>query len=260
MKNELTNVRINRAYHLHTSKSFTINARHDRALVIRLNKKLTYTVDGEDITTVRGDALFIPEGASYTTSNSGGDNEYIMIAFSSDELGEWEVMHVDDLGEARAIHSEICRALVFDDRKNKMRALSLFYRLLSIISEGRGSEKYISERKLAMIRPALDYIEKNIFSPELKMSELHILSGISDVYFRRIFISYTGLSPQSYVTEKRLARAREMIDEGAFGKVKDIAEAVGYSDPLYFSRIYKKRFGHAPSLGLSHGHIEGDEK
>lgn len=260
MKNEFNSVRINRAYHLSTSRSFNIIARSDRALVIRLNKKLSYTVGDEVITTVRGDALFIPEGASYTTCNSGGDNEYLIVAFSSDEQGEWEIARVDDLGEARAIHSELCRALVFDDRKSRMRALSLFYRLLSIITEGRGSDEYLSERKLAMIRPALDYIEKSIYSPDLKMGELHTLCGISDVYFRRIFISYTGSSPQSYVTAKRLERAREIINEGAVGRVKDIAEAVGYTDSLYFSRIFKKRFGEAPSIARKSARDEPIEK
>jgi AraC-like DNA-binding protein len=247
MKNEFTNVKINRAYHRVTPRCFNIRARADRALVIRLNKRLDYSVGGERIETVRGDALFIPKGASYTTHNRSDDNEYIIVNFSSDENGFWEVMHVDDIGEARAVHSELCRAIVFDDRKSRMRALSLFYRLLSLISEGRGSEEYLSERKLDMIRPALDYVENNIFSPALKMGELHTLCNISDVYFRKIFTTYTGSSPQSYVTEKRLERAREIIDEGAFGRVRDVALAVGYTDALYFSRIFKKRFGYAPS-------------
>ena len=260
MKNEFNRVRINRAYHLSTAKSFNIQKRKDRAIVIRLNKKVCYSVGDEVLTTLRGDVLFIPRGASYTTSSSVDDNEYMLISFSSDEDGEWEVMHVDDLGEARAIHSELARALVFDDHKSKMRALALFYRLLSIISEGSSSEEYVSGKKLGMIRPALDYIEKNIFSPELKLGDLHSLCGISDVYFRRIFISYTGSSPQSYVTAKRLERAREIIDEGAFQRVRDVADAVGYTDALYFSRIYKRRFGHAPSTGHKKERTDGDEK
>ena len=44
-----------------------------------------------------------------------------------------------------------------------------------------------------------------------------------------------------------IAHAARIISEGITTKVKDAAEAVGYTDALYFSRIYKKRFGNPPS-------------
>ena len=247
MKNELTNVKILGAYHTSTQKPFDIRSKPHRSLVIRLNKHTVYRTGDEKISSVRGDAVFIPLGSTYTAQAFGENNELLAVRFSSDEAGEWEVMHVDDIGEARAIHSELCRALVFNDRKSKMRQLSLFYRLLSILSEGQAEERYISRQKLEKIRPALEYIEKNIYSQDLKVGELHRLVGLSDVYFREIFTAHTGMKPQAYVTAKRLDRANELIEDGVMTKVKDVAEEVGYADPLYFSRIYKKRFGHAPS-------------
>ena len=247
MKNEINNVRILGAYQLSTPRAIKIDGAAHRALVIRLNQKQLYRVGEERFSTVRGDAIFIPRGAHYETQPVGGNNEYLIVRFQSDEAGEWEITHVDDIGEARAIHRELCRALVFDDRKSRMRALSLFYRLLSVISEGPSAENYLSSRKLEILRPALDYVEKNIYSPSLMVRDLHLRSGVSEVYFRELFSAHTGMNPQSYITAKRLERAREIIEEGTAEHIRDVAESVGYTDALYFSRIYKKRFGHAPS-------------
>ena len=247
MKNRFTNPRIVGAYRQKVSRSIVINDAPYRRLIVRLNKRIKYTVGGEEFDSVRGDAVFIPKGASYTTHQSGEANEFLVVRFLSDDDGEWEIMHVDDLAEAIAVHTDMSRALVFDDRKSHMRALSHFYKLLSIISEGAAGEQYLPERKLALIRPALDHLEESIFSPELEIGKLSRLCGISEVYFRRIFKSYTGMQPQKYVMTKRLERARGILTDDPSIAITAVAEAVGYSDPLYFSRIYKRCFGIPPS-------------
>ena len=247
MKNAISNPVITKAYRHTTKNPYYIKERDSRALVVRLGGKVEYRTDNESFTSVEGDVIFIPNGATYTANPIGGKNEFMIVRFISDEQGEWEIMHVDDIGEAAEIHAELCRAMVFDDRKSRMRAISLFYKLLSIISEGTGEEVYLPSRKLAMIRPALDYVESNIFSPCLRIGDLHELVGLSDVYFRELFIAHTGMTPQAYVTEKRMDYAREVIETSGI-KIKDVAEAVGYTDALYFSRVYKKHFGHSPSV------------
>ena len=250
MKNKLGDLKILKAYRLCTPKTISIKANAHRSLVIRLNQRLDYARDCGNLTTLRGDAVFIPRGANYAAKPVGGNNDYMIVWFETDDDGEWELMHVDDIAEAEAVHSELCRALVFDDEKSRMRALSLFYRLLSLISAGATAERYLDSRKLAMIRPALDHLEQAIYSPALSLGSLAELSGISDVYFREIFKAYTGMQPQKYVMAKRLNRARSLIEGGEVTLIKEAAELVGYHDPLYFSRIYKSFFGSSPTAAL----------
>lgn len=247
MKNFPTNVKILSAAHMLVPRTIRISSSRHHVLIIRLNQKSIYTLAGERLESHRGNATLIPEGSDYTAESIDKSNEYLAVRFHGDGMEHFEILHVDDLTEASAVHGELCRALIFEDEKSRLRALSLFYRLLSLLSEARGRESYVSPQKLALIRPALNHVEQNIFSPDLKIGELHKLCNISDVYFRKIFILYTGTSPHSYVEEKRLCRAREIINEGEVARVADIAMAVGYTDALYFSRIYKKRFAEAPS-------------
>ena len=54
------------------------------------------------------------------------------------------------------------------------------------------------------------------------------------------------MRPNQYITEKRLSYAQSLIDDGDFATISEISQSVGYSDPLYFSRLFKKKYGISP--------------
>ena len=70
---------------------------------------------------------------------------------------------------------------------------------------------------------------------------------MSDTYFRKIFKAIYGTSPHEYVTNKRLSRAESIISSGSYNSLAEVAKAVGYSDALYFSKIFSKKYGVCPS-------------
>ena len=72
------------------------------------------------------------------------------------------------------------------------------------------------------------------------------MCGVSDTYFRKIFIAKFGTSPKNYIIEERVLHAKSIIDSGDFTTVKELALAVGYKDALYFGKIFKKHFGMSP--------------
>lgn len=65
-------------------------------------------------------------------------------------------------------------------------------------------------------------------------------------WFIRCFKDFTGSSPQSYLTDVRIEKAKDLLNMRSF-HISEIAEQTGYSDPLYFSRIFKKRTGYSPN-------------
>ena len=105
---------------------------------------------------------------------------------------------------------------------------------------------YQDKKKLHIVTPAVEYLKKHIYDPSLEISHLHELCGVSDTYFRKIFISRFGTSPKSYVTEKRVTHAKSIIDSGDFVSVRELALAVGYKDPLYFGKVFKMHYGISP--------------
>lgn len=83
---------------------------------------------------------------------------------------------------------------------------------------------------------------------EPRIPEVRELAGDMDMsvqHFIREFRRYMGKTPKQYLLQRRLWSAKRLLAQGAL--VKEAAYACGFSDPLYFSRLYRSRYGCAPS-------------
>ena len=82
-------------------------------------------------------------------------------------------------------------------------------------------------------------------SCNLTITELATMYEMSEGHFIRSFKAYSGSSPSAFRTAKRLEIACEMLTSTKM-TIDQISRAAGYSDPLYFSRIFKKCIGISP--------------
>src|SRR6185437_1773933 len=78
------------------------------------------------------------------------------------------------------------------------------------------------------------------------LPQLAVGAGLSPDYFGRLFKAHAGKSARHFITEQRLLLARRLLVEGRLN-VGGVARAVGFRDPFYFSRLFARRFGAAPS-------------
>ena len=97
----------------------------------------------------------------------------------------------------------------------------------------------------AKMQQAVLWLEDHFTEPGV-IEGLHKRGGLSLWHFRKAFRRLTGNSPQGYVTALRMRAARFFLLEGRL-PVKEVAAKVGYDDPLYFSRAYRRFWGHPPS-------------
>jgi transcriptional regulator GlxA family with amidase domain len=77
------------------------------------------------------------------------------------------------------------------------------------------------------------------------VTEMIRRSGLAERTFNRRFQKATGLSPLEYVHTLRLEEAKQMLEAG-LEPVEAVAEAVGYQDPGFFSRLFKRKVGLSP--------------
>ena len=84
----------------------------------------------------------------------------------------------------------------------------------------------------------------------LQVAELASSLGYSRHYFSRAFKQLTGQSPVEYRDEIRMRRAADLLRQ-TDSQVKVVAQACGYNDPNYFSKVFRRRFGKSP---LAHRH------
>lgn len=71
-------------------------------------------------------------------------------------------------------------------------------------------------------------------------------SGLNERTFKRRFRAATGQSPMDYVQTLRIEEAKQELETSDMA-TDDIAYSVGYEDPTYFRRLFKKRTGITPS-------------
>ena len=82
--------------------------------------------------------------------------------------------------------------------------------------------------------------------PPVSVNEMAAHAHLSSSRFRRLFHQRTGFSPLEYLTRLRLNHASQLMAETALS-IAEIARAVGYEDPLYFSRLFRRKMGVSPT-------------
>ncbi|MBQ2781393.1 MAG: helix-turn-helix transcriptional regulator [Clostridia bacterium] len=94
------------------------------------------------------------------------------------------------------------------------------------------------------LKNVLQYIEQH-FADALSPQTLADICNLNLSYFCRLFRRSTGVTAATYITAFRLNRAC-MLLVSTDRSVTDIAQAVGFADPAYFSRQFKKQYGVSP--------------
>jgi two-component system response regulator YesN len=97
----------------------------------------------------------------------------------------------------------------------------------------------------AVLREALRFIDRE-YSRPIQLSDVAGTCGVSAGYLSRLFSEHLHQSFNDYLNAVRLDAAEEMLRSGD-QSVKEIAYAVGYHDPNYFSRIFKRFRGFSPT-------------
>lgn len=115
--------------------------------------------------------------------------------------------------------------------------------LATFIYASRNCED-LAEESSAAVRKAIEFMHRNL-DRKVTLKEISKEIGYSETYFTVLFKKETGYSPLSYFSHLKILRATEFLDH-THGKVKEISYALGYSDPYYFTRDFKKKMGMSP--------------
>ncbi|SHO55464.1 helix-turn-helix domain-containing protein [Vibrio quintilis] len=91
----------------------------------------------------------------------------------------------------------------------------------------------------------LHYIDNNI-DHELKEDEVSAYFNYTPNYFSKVFNQAAGTGFKAYITNKRIAKAKEMLIHDQDANIAQIAYQCGYKDVSYFSRVFKKKTGITP--------------
>jgi len=101
------------------------------------------------------------------------------------------------------------------------------------------------EQSSSVIDKAKDYISAR-YNKDISLDDVSREVDISPYYFSKIFKEETGENFIEYVTNIRISKAKELLQSSDLS-IKEICGEVGYADPNYFSRTFKKNVGVTPT-------------
>lgn len=106
---------------------------------------------------------------------------------------------------------------------------------------------------LQKVERSIAYMEQH-FNQPLQVATLAALANVSSSHFFALFKRRMGCPPMDYFTRLRMSHACRLLDTTR-ASVKEVAAALGYDDPFYFSRVFKSLSAVAPlhyrSLGFA---------
>jgi AraC-like DNA-binding protein len=102
----------------------------------------------------------------------------------------------------------------------------------------------ISKAEQTVTEKAIAFMKKNI-SNRYTLQELAVFFNYSPSQFSNKFRKETGYSPIDYFIHLKLQQACKLLDS-TDKKIYEIADELGYDDPYYFSKLFKKVMHVAP--------------
>lgn len=115
---------------------------------------------------------------------------------------------------------------------------------LEIPTQKPSDNSFIIESQF--LKKVNNILEKNLTNTAFSVADLCDQLFISQSKLYRKIMALTGMSPQQYIRSVRLQKAKELLQHTT-QSIHSIAFDTGFSDPHYFSRIFKKETGMTPT-------------
>jgi len=127
----------------------------------------------------------------------------------------------------------------------------LFSQTLSVTSE----EITTNPTDQKFLQQALDLVSDNIDNSDFGVSDFAASMCVSRSLLHKKLTALTDQSASDFINTVRLKRSKEIMMTGSYN-VSEVAYSVGYSDPKYFSRLFRKHYGISPSEFLKELRIQ----
>ncbi|OOM73593.1 arabinose operon regulatory protein [Clostridium puniceum] len=234
---------------------------------VRSQYLIHYIIDGEGSYTVNNKTyklkknqgfLICPNVLTYYEADKDNPWTYMWVGFNGVKAQTY--LNYANLNEENLIFkysnddclknyiSEMIKMLKLNevDYSNELRIEGLLYFFMSKLAEVRKntfSQKNYKSTEL-YLEKSIEFIENN-YSNNIKINDIANYIGINRSYLTNIFKKNINISPQEFLVNCRIDKSCTLLKTTDLS-IKAIATSVGYSDPLTFSKIFKKVTGDNP--------------
>ncbi len=221
-----------------------------------LEGKGRYTVDGERYELEAGQGFLIePDKQTFYQADEKTPWTYIWIGFDGSRAREY----LTDIGLGGKRRTFYCKnmpklkTLLFElmeknayTIENEFLREGFLYHFFAILSRSLNVETVSrSDTENGYVRRAIEYIQNNYADP-IHIADIADYVGITRGYLHRLFVRTLSQSPQEFLISCRITRSAQLLADTNLS-VESVAMSCGYSDPLVFSKLFKKKMGMTPT-------------
>lgn len=220
-----------------------------------LEGKGYFTIDGKKYIIQKNDIFFIPVDTK--------------ISYVQDEENPWSYLWIEVNGssalnifsragftkETPVYHDQnqtlkklFCNLLdEMDAPANDILAIAKVFEMLHILIQKKEKNKRVEEKSPRnVVKRVCTYINENYNKSTISTASIAQHFFLNEAYLSRIFKEQTGLTITRYIYDIRMQKARLLLLSRKLN-VQEVAYSVGFSDPLYFSKQFKKYSHLSPS-------------
>ena len=230
------------------------DGRKDYYLQYCLEGGITVQADGAVHTLLPGQAIILPPNTPYVCKNAAPRVCYYWMHFTGSEVKDLldrfdlkcNKTHNIGINERiPALFRSLFREYLWRDRCFEDSCHACMISIFAEMTRMREMNAHQNTASVESIFRSLSYFHNNVDKP-VSVAQLAKIEHFSPSRYRTVFRRCTGLSPSEYMTRVRMRRACELLSMADLS-VGEVAEACGYQDRLYFSRVFRAHFGVAPS-------------
>ncbi len=185
------------------------------------------------------DALIQPLGEAALKSHLIKNYIFVDVILATgklvNELGGDVEQVIPELDSIETILMNIKTTKQLEDQARKILISALAFR------DSRTNNQYTG-----LVQQAKEYIDHHYMNPDLSLNQVAAQVNLSPSYFSVVFGQATGQTFKEYLTELRIRKAKELL-RMTTQRSAEISYQVGYSDPHYFSYVFRKNTGLSPT-------------
>lgn len=225
------------------SSSAQSDHRPYHALSMRIQGAADIRSEDGELSLTSGDIVFIPAGKIYTLK---AEHERLLVVHFSSDVPPADKIQKFVSKNPAYLEGKLTELYTAWNKRApgyEFECRAIFNKILYSIE--RESIEELRSGSKDKILEAEEYIREHLTDRELNIENMAKTYGMSDTYFRKLFMERFGVTPLKYINALRLEYAKELL-ESKYYTVGEVSDMCGFNNINYFSTFIKKEMGISP--------------